>query len=114
MAKKRRVRRGLDRAAQEFALDLLFQASNGRVGRAKASTSEGDNSISFRDKRALLDSITKLLAAQKDPGGDEYEDGLIDFKERLGGGDSGEASSGTDTGEDETGVHPPIPGADEI
>ena len=96
MAKKRR-RKSLQDHAEAFALDLLFQASNGRVGKGgtpSVDSEEKENAVSFKDRRALLDSITKLLSNQKDKDDDEVG-GLDLFKEHLRG-DSGTPDSGTD------------------
>ena len=108
MAKKRKSRkRGLASFAEEFAIDLLFEASNGRLGRKKA-VKEGvesvDSQISFRDRRSLLDSITKLLGAQDAPEEDD-EDGIAFYRERLNE-PSGEDRSGADTLTDEAGIRP--------
>ena len=99
MSKKKRKRKGLDVMAEEFAATLLYEASCGKVGRSRA-LAEGEivaeNPISFKDRRALLDSVTKLLAAQT-PQEEEETSGINSFREHLRGGDSGEASSGDDT-----------------
>ncbi len=98
MAKKKRKCKGLDVIAEEFAMTLIYEATSGKVGRARLPIKEGEevNPISFRDRRALLDSVTKLLGAQKEPD-DEEETGINSFKERLRGGESGTADDGTDT-----------------
>ena len=96
MPKKRRRRKGLDVMAEEFAAYLLYEASSGRVGKGKAIEPETENPISFKDRRALLDSVTKLLGAQRDPE-DGEEDGISSFREHLRGGDSGEIDSGADS-----------------
>lgn len=97
MAKKRRKRKGLDVMAEEFAASLIYEASGGSIGRGKPQNAgdEKENSVSFRDRRALLDSITKLLSNQKDPSDDD-EDGISTYREHLRGGDSGTTSGGTD------------------
>jgi hypothetical protein len=104
--KKKRRSRGLAGLANAFAASLLFEASGGKVGRGR-TPSEGDpeNPVSFKDRRALLDSVTKLLAAQPEAKDDE-EDGIASFREALGGGDSREVERGADTDADETGVQP--------
>jgi len=106
--KKPKVKRGLQRAADAFAMALIFEASGGRVGRAPA-LKEGEtpveNPVSFRDRRALLDSVTKLLAGQPAEG-DEEESGVDYFRDRLkDDGDDRETGSGADSPEGEAGVH---------
>lgn len=113
MAKRKRRKKGLQAYAEEFAIALLYEASSGKIGKIKAprnseeeSSVPVDSQVSFRDRRALLDSMTKLLGAQDAPDDDEV-DGLEEMKERLNGR-SGETTSGTDSSsdEDETGsVH---------
>lgn len=98
MAKKRR-KKGLQSYAEEFALSLIYEATSGKVGKGKALEDEKENSVSFRDRRSLLDSITKLLGAQDEPEDDE-EDGLTTLRGRLNDGDSGTTSSGASDGED--------------
>ena len=95
MAKKRRKRRGLQAYAEEFALSLIYEASSGKVGKVKDSSKpEDDNPVSFRDRRALLDSVTKLLGAQPDENTEEDEDGLSILQGRLNDGNSGTAERG--------------------
>ena len=105
--KKKRRKRGLQSFAEEFAISLLFEASGGKIGRVRA-VKEGaevvDSQVSFRDRRALLDSMTKLLSAQDAPEEDD-EDGIADFRERLNE-PSGEDRGGADTATDETGIRP--------
>lgn len=108
MAKKKARRRaGLDRIAEQFAISLIHEASGGTIGKGSTPSKEGEedkeNPISFRDRRALLDSITKLLSGQKDPLDGEEEDGIADFRERLNER-SGEDERGADTGETETDI----------
>lgn len=86
MAKKRRTKRGLTRVADQFAMSLIFEATGGKIGRvpqAEESVSAVVNPVSFRDRRALLDSVTKLLAGQPSEVGTEEEDGIDDFRKRL-------------------------------
>ncbi len=102
MAKKRKSRRkGLASFAEEFAISLLFEASGGKIGRVRAKKEgeeEKDSQVSFRDRRALLDSMTKLLGAQGAPEDDD-EDGIESFRERLKPDDSDSRTleRGTDT-----------------
>lgn len=89
--KKRKIKRGLSRAADAFALYLLFEASGGKVGKSPITEGEKEpveNPISFRDRRALLDSVTKLLAGEPPNTDGEEEDGIESFRERLNDGDS--------------------------
>ena len=96
MAKKRK-KRDLQRYAEAFALDLISQATGGRLGRKSASSEDDkENPVSFKDRRALLDSVTKLLAAQKAPE-EEDESGVNNFRERLRNGDSGPPRDGAET-----------------
>jgi hypothetical protein len=97
MTKKKRRRKVLCDYAEDFALSLLFEASGGKVGRIRAVSEKDkdtENPVSFKDRRALLDSVTKLLAAQK-PSEDDEEDGLSSYREHLRG-NSGETESGAD------------------
>lgn len=98
--RRRRGKRGLQRAADVFALALMYEASGGTVGRAPA-LKEGEeakeNPVPFKERRALLDSVTKLLAGQPPSDDDSDEDGISDFRSRLNDdGDSGESSGGAD------------------
>ena len=110
-AKKRR-KRGLASFAEEYAISLLFEATNGNIGRKRAvkeGTEVVDSQVSFRDRRSLLDSITKLLGAQDAPEEDD-EDGIAFYRERLNE-PSGEDRSGADTLTDEAGIRDPDDGA---
>lgn len=95
MAKKRRKRKGLSSFAEEYAIALLYESSNGKIGRVKnPSEPTGENPVSIRDRIKLLDSVTKLLGAQ-DTGEEEEEDGLSILQERLkDDGDSGTPERG--------------------
>ena len=112
MAKKRK-KSGLRHAAEVFALSLLFEASGGSIGRVP-KVQEGNTvkapDMAFSDKRALLDSMTKLitLSHKVDPVEEEETDGLSAARERLhgkystslrSGGNNSETSSSSD-GED--------------
>lgn len=117
MPKKRRSRKGLARYAEAFAASLLWEASGGSIGKGKPSVEkqEGMPEVSFRDRRALLDSITKLLSSQGPPTEEDDEDGIDSFRERLNGR-SGEIERGTDSASNEdeaSSVHRPS-GSEEI
>lgn len=114
--KKKRQKSGLAKVADEFAMALIYEASGGTIGRVRAAVKvdmdtpaeeKGENSVSFRDRRALLDSVTKLLGAQPDDKEDEDIDGIASFREALGGGNSREAKRRADNppDEDEADVH---------
>lgn len=95
--KKRKSKRGLSRAADAFAMALIWEASGGTVGREpvkKEGQEPVENPVSFRDRRALLDSVTKLLAGEPPPTDDDEEDGIASFRERLNDGDSGAPERG--------------------
>lgn len=96
MAKKRK-KRTLESIAEAFAVSLIYQASGGSIGRkGTAGEEDKENPISFKDRRALLDSVTKLLGAQT-PQEDDSESGLNSFRERLRDGDSRTSDGGGDT-----------------
>ena len=103
--KKRKIKRGLSRAADAYAMLLLWDASGGKVGRAPA-LKEGEepveNPISFRDRRALLDSVTKLLAGEPSNTDEEEEDGIASFRERLNDGNRGTTEPGDGDSDDES------------
>ena len=97
MAKKRRLT-GLARTAEQYAMSLIFSASSGTLGKGYSlSVEDTENTVPFKERRALLDSITKLLAIQKDGEDDDGSSGLSSFMERLkDDGDGGEVEGGTD------------------
>ena len=83
--RKRKEKRGLARAADKFAMLLIWEASGGKIGIApttQAAEEPVENPVSFRDRRALLDSITKLLGDQPEENTEE-EDGLDEMRKRL-------------------------------
>jgi hypothetical protein len=98
---RRKKRDRLSFAAEQLALQLLFVASGGNVGRAQAPTKEGvveEINISFQDRRALLDSVTKLIEKRhKMNPEEEPEDGINAYKEMLNGTgrESGDRGVGT-------------------
>lgn len=89
MKQKRKHRDRLLLASEALAMSLLFDATEGRMGKAPNPLKEGiiaPPPIEFKDKRALLDSITKLMQLKHtvDPE-EEPEDGLSSYRERLNG-----------------------------
>ena len=98
MAKKKRKKQTLQDSAETFALSLLYEASGGKLGKGTLSEKGEENQLSFRDRRALLDSVTKLLGAQRDPEEDENT-GVNALREKLRDGNSGADDGGTDTDE---------------
>ena len=109
MTKKKRRSSGLAGIAERYAISLIFESTSGRIGRGSLPSGEDtENSVPFKERRALLDSRTKLLDIQKD-GEDDESSGLSSFMERLkDDGDSGEAESGADNPTNtEDSVHTP-------
>lgn len=104
--KKRRKRKDLAAFAEEFAIALLFEASNGSIGRIKAlpeGVEKPELTMSFHDRRALLDSMTKLVAMKRRTEPEDEEDGIASYREQLNGQHSSETSDGGDSPEAETG-----------
>lgn len=100
--KKKRKSKNLNSYAEEFAISLIYEATNGKVGKGKDSSLDtAPNPISFRDRGKLLDSVTKLLGAQDTPEDNDDEDGIESFRERLN--ERGTSSSGTDDTEGSSG-----------
>ena len=81
-------------------MSLIYEASGGKVGKGTLPAKDSEETqISFRDRRALLDSVTKLLGAQQEPDEEELS-GIDSFKEHLrGGNDSRTDERGADTDE---------------
>jgi hypothetical protein len=98
---RRKKRDRLSFAAEQLALALLFDASGGTIGKAPVSK-EGqpkvEINVSFTNRRALLDSVVKLIAKRHDMSPDEEpEDGIQSMKEMLNGtgGESRDRGTGT-------------------
>lgn len=93
MARKKRDR--LNFAAEELALALLFDATGGTVGKQRIPK-DGvvrEVKVSFQDRRALLDSIVKLIEKRHKMNPEEEEvDGIEAYKDMLNGtsGESGD------------------------
>lgn len=90
MARKRNMLRDVEKYAQM----LLHEATGGAIGREPIrakSTKDGEFSVDFGTKRALLDSMIKLLTVKSkvDPE-DEDADGVETYKEMLRNDGSGE------------------------
>lgn len=87
--KKRKHRDRLTFAAEKLALQLLFVASGGNVGAAQAPAKDGtmhEINVSFGDRRALLDSVTKLIEKNhKMKPEDDEPDGIQTAREMLNG-----------------------------
>lgn len=95
MTKKKRKTRNLTHIAEKFAISLINEANGVRLNKARPpGEEESENPISFRDRRALLDSITKLLISQKESEDDGAEDGITSFMENLNDGDGGKTERG--------------------
>lgn len=97
---KRRKRDRLSFAAEELALALLFDASGGSIGRAKPPKDgiAKEINVSFQDRRALLDSVVKLIEKRHKMSPEEEEpDGIQTYKEMLNGtgGESRDRGTGT-------------------
>ena len=107
MIKKKRRNNGLAGIAERYAISLIYESTSGKIGRGTLPSKENmDNAVPFKERRALLDSITKLLAAQKEGNEEDESNGLSSFMERLkDGGDGGEVEGGADS---------PTPGEDDI
>lgn len=87
---KRKRRDYLALGAEQMALALLFEASGGTIGKIRAPK-EGEEkkeiNVSFQDRRALLDSVVKLMAKRHDMAPDEPDepDGIQNYKDILNG-----------------------------
>ena len=89
--------------AETFAISLIYEASGGIIGHLPAGAeARPENPVTFRDRRALLDSITKLLAAEEAPEEEAQESGLSVLRERLSGnrGTLGRAGSSESSEDD--------------
>src|ERR1700679_2015726 len=98
---KRKKKDRLSFGAEQLALQLLFAATGGNFGKAQCPTKDGvvgEINISFQDRRALLDSVTKLIerrhkmSPEEEPAG-----GIQSYKEMLNGTgrESGDRGTGT-------------------
>lgn len=78
--------------SEKFAISLLSEATSGTLG-PKKSKVVAETKIDFKDRRALLDTITKLLMAKNklDP---EDQSGLDNFRGILNDGDESGGESG--------------------
>lgn len=111
MARRRNMLRDVERYAQM----LLHEATGGAIGREPVrakSAKEGEFLVDFGTKRALLDSMIKLLTVKSkvDPE-EEEDDGIQSYKEMLNVG-SGENLDGRVANPPETGggLTPPVHG----
>jgi hypothetical protein len=96
MIKKRRKRKNLQAYAEEFAISLLYEASGGKIGKVK-SAEKSEYNMSFHDRRALLDSMTKLMALKHKIEPEEEEDGIASYREQLNGQHGTEIADGGDS-----------------
>lgn len=90
-------RRDLTLAAEKFAFLLLSEATDGKIGGTK-DPSASKNSIDFKDRRALLDTITKLLKEKNAREPEDDTSSLGKFKEMMDDAEhGGETGSGGDS-----------------
>ena len=81
--------------AERYAKRLLSEATGGKIG-GEVDPSETPSGIDFKDRRALLDTIVKLLK-EKNSAAEEDESSMGAFKEMMNGINSGEDDGGGDT-----------------
>lgn len=97
----------LSSAAEQLALALLFEATNGKLGRDRPlpeGTEKKEINVSFQDRRALLDSIVKLIEKRhKMKPEDDEPDGIAQYRSALNGSLGGESGDGGDTSETASG-----------
>ena len=112
---RRRPRDRLAVGAEQMALDLMFEATNGRIGKQRPfpeGVEPKEVNVSFTDRRALLDSVVKLMAKRHDMAPDDEEpDGIESFRSALNG-PSGESGDRGVKPEAEAGSSDPDPDAD--
>ena len=87
-------KRNMLREAEKYAQFLLWEATGGSMGREPVKgkdKKEDEFKVDFGTKRALLDSMIKLIGIkQKVDPEEEDEDGIASYKELLNAG-SGES-----------------------
>ena len=99
--RKRRHRNLLALGAEQMALALMFEASGGTIGKIrtpKEGQAKMEINVSFQDRRALLDSVVKLIEKQHKMSPEDQEpDGIQTYKEMLNGtgGESRDRGTGT-------------------
>lgn len=94
---KRRSSKDLLAAAEKFTLMLLSEATKGQIGVAQKNDGSDVPDMPFGDRRALLDSIVKLLTVKHKVDPKEEESPFANLRERLNG-TAGKTAGGTGNG----------------
>lgn len=91
--------------AEKYAEYLLFEATDGSIGREKKKlNSANERPLDFNEKRALLDSLIRLVGVKNKVDPEEDESDFDSFKEIMNGDGrkikSGGASASNDSSSD--------------
>lgn len=93
--KKRRSRKNLLSYTEKYAEVLLYEATGGKIGSPNTQhvgTEPQIDGMQFSDKRALLDSLTRLLAIKHRIDPEQEESEFMSMREQLN--DAGRKTSG--------------------
>ena len=101
MAQKRKRTAGALKDAQKFYQFLLYEATSGSLGQAP-NVSDKPQSMTFGEKRGLLDSIIKVAALQRQVAGDVEEESPFEaIRKQINAsredGDRGDSSGSTES-----------------
>jgi hypothetical protein len=80
--KKRPSKKTLMTHTEKFAVQLLYEATGGTIGKSGPQNIDG---MQFSDKRALLDSLTRLLAIKHRIDPEEEKSDFMSMREELNG-----------------------------
>lgn len=88
--KKRRSSKNLMSYTEKYAISLLSEATGGRIGPVQPQKVDSEPQVTsdgmqFSDKRALLDSLTRLLAIKHRIDPEQEESTFMDMREELNG-----------------------------
>lgn len=109
--KKRRSGKNLMSYTEKYAISLLSEATGGRIGPSEPQN-VGTDGMQFSDKRALLDSLTRLLAIKHRIDPEQEETTFMSMREELNGAGR-EAKGGANGFSNLSGISIPINAADE-
>lgn len=78
--------------ARRYSELLLYQASGGSMGKAPAKMSTGEESMTFGEKKGLLDSLIKIALLENKIEEPEDDSGFANIRRKLNAGKQGESN----------------------